>query len=195
MQADEDDARDFSRLELLTPRLRLRPHHVGDVDALFETFSDPAVMRYWSTPPWSSREQALALVDRDLAGMARGEYLRLALERRDDGSLVGNACLFSFNLASRRAELGYGLARAAWGQGLAAEALTALLDYAFGPLGLHRVEADTDPRNTASMHLLQRLGFVNEGLLRERWIVGDEISDTALHGLLRVDWLARRDPR
>ena len=72
------------------------------------------------------------------------------------------------------------------------EALGALLDYGFGELALNRVEADIDPRNAASAKTLERLGFRQEGYLRERWIVADEVSDSSLYGLLRRDWMARR---
>ncbi len=68
------------------------------------------------------------------------------------------------------------------------EALRTLVDHAFTTLDLNRLEADIDPRNLASAKTLERLGFQQEGLLRERWIVGDEISDTAFDGLLRREW-------
>lgn len=68
------------------------------------------------------------------------------------------------------------------------EALGALISYAFENLALHRLEADIDPRNTASARSLERLGFQREGLLRERWIVAGEVSDTAFYGLLRSEW-------
>jgi RimJ/RimL family protein N-acetyltransferase len=71
------------------------------------------------------------------------------------------------------------------------EALAALLDYGFTVLNLNRVEADIDPRNEASARSLQRCGFAREGLLRERWIVGEEVSDTAFYGLLQREWRAR----
>ncbi len=192
MKLPEEPPPNFEGLQLLTPRLRLRPLTEADADALFAVFSDPAVMRYWSTPPWAERQQALDLVSRDQAAHRRGEYLRLGIEPREGGAVLGTCTLFSWQRSNRRAELGYGLARAAWGQGLATEALTALLHQGFGPLGLNRVEADIDPRNTASARVLERLGFQREGLLRERWIVGDEVSDSALYGLLRADWVARR---
>ena len=67
------------------------------------------------------------------------------------------------------------------------EAASAVIDHAFGTLRLNRLEADIDPRNVASAGLLERLGFAREGLLRERWIVGDEVSDSALYGLLASD--------
>lgn len=68
------------------------------------------------------------------------------------------------------------------------EALTAFLDYAFRELDLNRVEADTDPRNVASIKTLERLRFVKEGVRRERWITDGQKSDTALYGLLRSEW-------
>ena len=68
------------------------------------------------------------------------------------------------------------------------EALKALLYYAFQTLDLNRLEADIDPRNSASAKTLERLGFQKEGHLRERWIVNNEISDTWLYGLLRREW-------
>lgn len=89
---------------------------------------------------------------------------------------------------NRRAEIGYALARAHWGHGYMGEALQALPGFAFTDLDLHRLEADIDPRNAASAAALARLGFIQEGLLRERWIVAGEISDSALYGLLRRDW-------
>ena len=75
------------------------------------------------------------------------------------------------------------------------EALRALLDFGFGELDLNRIEADIDPRNSASARTLERLGFTKEGYLRERWIVGDEVSDTALYGLLRREWMERPSTR
>jgi RimJ/RimL family protein N-acetyltransferase len=71
------------------------------------------------------------------------------------------------------------------------EALTALLEFAFGDLDLNRVEADIDPRNVASARSLERLGFHKEGHLRERWIVDGEVSDSSLYGLLRSEWTLR----
>ena len=182
---------DFSQLILPTPRLVLRPLLPADAPAVYAMHADPVTLRYWSTPPWADPALADEMIARDLAAMAAGDYIRLALERQADGRLIGLCTLFAFNLPSRRCEIGYILARDSWGQGFMHEALLTLLDYGFGVLALNRVEADIDPRNTASRRTLDRLGFVAEGLLRERWIVAGERCDTALLGLLRCDWLAR----
>lgn len=176
---------------LRTARLELRPLLPGDAPALYAIFSDPLVMRYGSSPPWTDPAQAEALIVAETEGTRNGRSLRLALVRTADAGLIGTCSLFSLNEACRRAEIGYALARGAWGTGLMHEALQALVGHAFDDLQLHRLEADIDPRNGASARSLERLGFVREGFLRERWIVAGEVSDSALYGLLRSDWRAR----
>jgi RimJ/RimL family protein N-acetyltransferase len=180
----------FQDLPLHTDRLVLRPLRETDADALFAIFSDARVMRYWSTSPWTSRQPAQDMIAADLAQTTR-DHLRLGIELVERGLLLGTCSLFSINFTCRRAEVGYGLGSFAWGQGYMHEALRALLDFGFGELDLNRIEADIDPRNGASARTLERLGFAREGYLRERWIVGDEVSDTALYGLLRREWRKR----
>ncbi len=129
------------------------------------------------------------MVGNVLAGYGDGSSVTFAMERREDRIIVGNVMLFRFNEESRRAEIGYSMARAHWGQGYMDEALRALVDYAFSePLNLNRIEADIDPRNASSAKSLARLGFREEGVLRERWIVAGEVSDTAYYGLLASEW-------
>jgi ribosomal-protein-alanine N-acetyltransferase len=180
------------RPDLRTSRLILRPLREADAPVLFEIFSDAKVMRYWSTSPWTAIDQAQASIAGDLETMAADNHLRLGIELAADGALVGTCTLFGVNRTSRRAELGYALRSSAWGRGYMDEALRALLDCGFTELDLNRVEADIDPRNTASARTLERLGFVREGHLRERWIVAGEVSDSALYGLLRRDWMATK---
>ena len=181
----------FAEIPIQTPRLLLRPLRAEDADPLFQIFSDPEVMRYWATPPWTAREQALDQIRKDAQYLADGSALRLALEPADGNNILGTVSLFAFNEQSQRAELGYILARAAWGQGLMHEALAALVSYAVQTLALRRLEADIDPRNERSARSLERLGFTREGFLRERWVVAGEVSDTALYGLLARDWRTR----
>ena len=177
---------------LTTERLVLRETASHDVEAVFTMESDPVAMRYWSKPPMRDVAEAQAAVERAMGFFAARVGLRWAITRPGEDRLLGHVSLFDLNDQSGRAEIGYGLARAYWGQGIMHEALTAVVDYAFGPMGLRRLEADTHPDNHASLRALERLGFTREGLLRERWQVGDEISDTAFFGLLAREWRARR---
>lgn len=178
--------------ELRTTRLRLRAVAAHDVQAVFEMESDPVAMRYWSRPPMREIAEAQAAVERAMGYFAAGTGIRWSVCLPGDDVMLGHASLFDFVEPSDRAEIGYGLDRRHWGKGYMHEALTAIVDYAFGPMALRRLEADADPRNAASIRALERLGFTLEGRMRERWKVGDEISDTAFYGLLAREWHERR---
>ena len=116
-----------------------------------------------------------------------GDSMCLIMEDKESGRALGAVSLFSIHESSRRAEIGYILSRTHWRQGLATEAVSAVIDYAFTQLQLNRLEADIAPENSASAALLQKLGFTLEGKLRERWIVDGRTSDTHLYGLLVHD--------
>lgn len=179
----------FKPITLPTKRLVLRFLKETDLPGLYDIYSQAEVMRYWNFSPWTEFAQAQQMLLDTLSDYQTGYGLRLGIERRSDQALVGICSLFNFNEHSRRAELGYALGRAYWRSGYMNEALQALLEYAFQSMQLNRLEADIDPRNLASAKTLERLGFKLEGQLRERWIVGDEITDTWLYGLLRREWL------
>jgi RimJ/RimL family protein N-acetyltransferase len=111
-------------------------------------------------------------------------------ERASDGGFLGWCGLTSWNPAYRSASLGYCLTEAAWGQGFATEAARALLGWAFDTLDLNRVQAQADTRNHASARVLEKLGFVREGTLREDCIVDGVVSDSWVYGLLEREWRA-----
>ncbi len=182
----------YSNVVIKTSRLELSPLAQGDESRLFEIHSDPEFMRYWSSPPWTSLAQATALIQRDQAELAAGIQLRLGVRLTKEALLIGTCCLFKFQLQCRRAEVGYGIARESWRNGYMAEALSALIDFGFAELNLNRIEADIDPRNVASAKILEKLGFLREGFLRQRWIVDGEVSNSALYGLLAEDWHSRQ---
>lgn len=174
-------------------RVTTRGFRGEDFENLYAIHSDPSVMRYWSFPAWTEREQGRGYFDRALAANDPDRMLCWAITRLDDDALIGTTTLFNINRTQGLAEIGYALGRSHWGAGLAREAVALMLDHAFDTLGLRRVEADIDPRNRGSMRLVEALGFRNEGLLRERWQVAGETSDTALHGLLAREWRAHRE--
>jgi len=177
---------------LETERLRLRALELADADALHGVFSDPEVMRYWSDPPHTDRAQTEAMIERILSAFERREILQWGIEHKEVGRLLGTVTLIADG-SQPRAELGYILGREHWGRGFAGEAQRRAIDFAFEDLGLHRLEADTHPDNAASLRSLERLGFRREGLLRERWIVAGDVSDSAILGLLASEWRDVRD--
>lgn len=182
---------DAERLPTLeTARLRLRAVVPADVPDLLAVFGDPVVCRYWSRPPLADVAEADALQQEIAALFAERTLFQWAIAERASDRLVGTCTLADLSVEHRRAALGYAVGRAAWGRGYATEALRALLDLAFGALALHRLEADVDPRNAASIRVLERLGFRHEGHQRERWHLQGEVQDAVLYGLLAREWRA-----
>src|ERR1700752_292467 len=101
---------------ITTPRLVLRWLSEDDVDSLYEIFSDPQVMRYWSTAPLSDREAAAAL-QREIAESNEFERMfKWGLALRDSNTVIGTTPLVNLNLDNGRAELGYAMGRAHWGK-------------------------------------------------------------------------------
>jgi len=173
---------------LRTARLRLRPFTGADADALFALHSNAHVLRYWDSPPWSDPARA----ERFIAACARmaeeGSGARLAMDRASDESFIGWCALTRWNPDYRSASMGYCLDDAAWGHGYATEAAGAVLRWAFDTLDLNRVQAEADTRNAASARVLEKLGFVHEGTLREDCVVNGDVSDSWVYGLLRREW-------
>ena len=169
-------------MEFRTERLLLRPANADDLEPLHAILSDPRAMAYWSSPPHESRDQT-----RDwLASMiaiqpTEGEDFIVEHE----GKLVGKAGLWRFP------EIGFIFHPDHWGRGFAREALALVLDRAFGVHGLPKVDADVDPRNAASLRLLEGLGFRETGRKERTWLVGGQWCDSVYLELDATSWRLR----
>ncbi len=175
---------------LVTERLRLRPFEDRDADDLYALHSNARVLRFWDSPPWTdpARSERFFAASRQMA--EEGSGARVAVDRLSDGSFVGWCGLSRWNPDFRSASLGYCYGESAWGHGYATEVAGALLEWAFGTLDLNRVQAEADTRNVASARVLEKLGFVLEGTLREDCVVNGDVSDSWVYGLLRREWRA-----
>jgi [ribosomal protein S5]-alanine N-acetyltransferase len=173
---------------LHTGHLRLRPFTDADADALYALHSNAHVLRYWDSPPWSEPARAERFIAACRQMAEEGTGARVAMERASEGSFIGWCSLSRWNPDYRSASLGYCLDDSAWGQGYATEGAHALLQWAFDATDLNRVQAEADTRNAASARVLEKLGFVREGTLREDCVVNGEVSDSWVYGLLRREW-------
>jgi RimJ/RimL family protein N-acetyltransferase len=180
---------------LRTTRLVVRPLRVDDAAALAVYRSDPEVARYQSWEAPFSRAQADDLIaELERTDSAPDEWRQWALERVEDGSLVGDLGVRVYD-EGRQAELGFTIASAWQRQGYAFEGAARVLDHLLVEQGVRRVRADCDTRNLASAALLERLGFRREGeLIAATWCRG-EWSDDYLYALLASEWLAGRGIR
>jgi RimJ/RimL family protein N-acetyltransferase len=181
----------FTRFPVLTTnRLLLRQIQPGDAEALFATLSDEEAMQFYGHEPHRSLDDSRALIERIQALYTRRESIRWGITLKGKEQVIGSCGFHHFDTGFHRAETGYELNRAFWGQGLMAEAMSAILTYGFTELGLHRVEAIIDIANERSKGLLLKLGFTYEGSLRQRFFFRDQFEDEHFFGLLRDEWQA-----
>ncbi|MEO9176040.1 MAG: GNAT family protein [Gaiellales bacterium] len=179
-------------MQIVSERLRLRPFELADAPVFSAYRSDPDVARYqsWNTPYTLSDARAFVGEMRTVDERQPGWY-QWAIERLDEPGLIGDV---GVNLLDDRiqAMLGYTLAPHFQRQGYAREAIGRMLDHLFVERGLRRVGAECDPRNEASVRLLERLGFWREGHLRaSTWSKG-EWTDDVVYRLLAEEWRAGR---
>jgi RimJ/RimL family protein N-acetyltransferase len=182
-------------LTLETPRLIIRQFCDSDLEPFLAYRNDPEVYRYqgWKTP--YPREDGLDFVASAKIAIpgTPGEWLQLAIENKASGEMLGDIAFHVTRSNPRQAYLGYTLARSAWGQGYASEAARKTLDYLFRVLDLHRVIADCDVDNAASIRLLERLGFRREAhYLESFWIETEACwGSEYLYALLQREWILR----
>jgi len=181
----------FTTIE--TSRLRLR--HFRDTDlVLFMAYrNDPEVARYQGWEGTSEPEaRAFIQEQKEVQPGMPGQWFQIAVELKETGMLVGDCALKIEEHDERQAEIGYTLSRAYQGRGIASEAVSCVLEYAFVTLGLHRVIAITDCENVASVALLERLGLRCEGHFRQNvWLKG-KWRDEFLYALLQEEWRSAR---
>jgi RimJ/RimL family protein N-acetyltransferase len=179
---------------LSTPRLLLRPFRASDAHGFAVYRSDPEVARYqtWDAPFSLEQAQEFIAESTPPEPPIPGNWYQIAIEVKGGPALAGD-CAFALDIEGPgQAEVGYSLDRRYQGQGYAAEAVTRLLDYLFGELGLHRVRAVTDVENAASIRLLQRLGMRLEGHFVENvWFKGAWGSEY-LYAILDNEWARSR---
>jgi len=153
--------------ELTTKRLCLRAALPRDAAALLSILGDPEVTRYHNMPTLTSLAEASAALERLQERYAGQDTIRWAIDLAEHREMIGTVGLLRFDFEHRRAEVGYEIARRWWGRGLVTEATAAVIKYGFSVLGLHRIEAGILPGNDASVRVVQKLGFVEEGPRRD----------------------------
>ena len=159
--------------EIRTERLVLRRARLDDALAMHGIMSNPIAMRYWSTPPHTD----LAETERWIASMVEADPARDDFIVTFDNQLIGKLG------AWRLPEFGFLIDPAHWGRGFAREALAGFIERRRA-LGSTELTADVDPRNSASIRLLERAGFIETGRAMGTWQVGDELCDSVYYRLV-----------
>lgn len=170
-----------------TERLILREVTNEDAENMLTYLSDIEVVRHMGLDPFQSIEDAL-----DEIGWYQSIYennigIRWGITLKDSGKVIGS-CGFLNRMAKHyRAEVGFELSRDFWGKGIASEALEGVISYGFKHLQLERIEALIDPANMASQKLVEKHGFLKEGLLRHYEYTCGKFDDLYMYSLLKGD--------
>ena len=173
---------------LQTARLHLREILDSDVQVLFVIYGNADAMKFFGLDPITKIEDAQKLVEifrswRSLPNPG----VRWGIEHSEDKKLIGTCGLFKWNRNWKSCTIGYELAPEYWGKGFMSEALQVALKYGFGEMQLNRIEAQIHPQNSASIQLAERLGFKNEGLMREAGFCFGQHHDLLMFSLLKGD--------
>ncbi|AVH61800.1 N-acetyltransferase (plasmid) [Streptomyces dengpaensis] len=174
-------------MRIVGDQVVLREFARDDVDDVLAIIGDDAVTT-WLSFDSRDRAQAVAMIEGTIERTAqepRTEFY-LGVTKRDDDRVIGFARI---GLAGVQAgKLGYAVAAKEWGHGYATDAARTLITYAFRELGLHRVSAAIGPDNTASIAVVQQLGFTREGVLRDHVFTNGAWRDSVLFSVLAHEW-------
>jgi ribosomal-protein-alanine N-acetyltransferase len=169
---------------LLTPRTTLREITEADTDHIFDFFSQEEVIRYYGQEKLTTIQEALQLIDIFAENYRNQKGIRWGIERLDTGELIGTVGFNQWNQKHKRAEIGYELHPQHWGHGYASEAASAVMAYGFQILQLIRIGAVVFLENKASQHVLEKLGFQKEGLLKNYMYQNGKAHDTFVYSSL-----------
>ena len=177
---------------LRTARLILRPYEDRDLDFLHSMFGREDVCRYL---PWAAMdlEEARAKLEQRKAQTRIGadrKAIVLAAVEAGTGHLVGEFMLRLASLEHLQGEIGWSVHPDFQGRGFGTEGAAEMVRLGFEELGLHRIAAECDPRNLASIRVMERLGMRREALLVEAERIKGEWVDSLIHGLLESEWRA-----
>lgn len=171
--------------ELQTQRLLLRQFSREDTNAMLDYLSDPEVMKHYGMAPFSSEQDAADEIDWYDSLIEKETGIRWALTLGESSPVIGSCGFHNLDRRHNRAELGYELSSEHWGRGYMSEAMRAILAYGFSELSLNRIQALVEPGNAASIAMLRKLGFTQEGLLAQYEFTLGKYDDLWMFSLLR----------
>jgi len=182
---NKERARSRVAVAIRTERLLLRDLVNNDREAIHKYSSDPEVVQYMDWGPNTEKDDKEFLERTITAGKeSPRRNFTLAIVMKDTKRLIGSCGIHESNPADREGWIGYCLNRQYWGRGFGTETARALLDFGFDDLRLHRIFATCVPANTASAHVLEKVGMRLEGHFRQhRWVKG-KWRDSFLYAIL-----------
>ncbi|HMQ67904.1 MAG TPA: GNAT family N-acetyltransferase [Ignavibacteria bacterium] len=170
---------------LKTERLLLREITYNDAEDIFQIRKSEEVMKYFGHYPYKEIPEAYEMIEQVKNGFKNREGIRWGISFHDSDKLIGTGGVWRILKEHLRGEIGYELSEEHWKQGIMFEALSAVTDFAFDKMNLHSIEANLDPENTGSVKLLEKLGFIKEGHIKDSYLFDGKFTDTGIYSLIR----------
>lgn len=175
---------------LHSERLELRSIEASDKDFILQGLSDERVTKFYAVH-YNTLEEVQEQMQfyKDL--ISNGTGMWWAFSRKGEEELIGACGFNNLEPEHRKAEVGFWLLPAFWGNGYVPEAASAVIRYGFEKMGLNRIEAVVEGGNEQSEKVLQKLGFVREGMLREREVKNSRFIDLIYYSMLQKEYAAK----
>ena len=178
--------------KLITSRLILDELRPTDAEVLYHHFSNPDIVEFYDLEAFSDMGQATDLIQLFAKRYQDESGIRWAIRLRNNGEFIGTCGYNAWNVRMKSAGIGYDVSQPHWGNGYATEALAEIIKYGFSGYlpcaDLNRIQGDTVPGNFASEAVLLKLGFKEEGLLRESGYWKGRFHDLKCFGLIRSEY-------
>jgi ribosomal-protein-alanine N-acetyltransferase len=177
---------------LSTDRLILDELRAEDAEPLYRHFENKDVIEYYDLEAFTSLDQAIALIQLFKKRFDKALGIRWTIRLKNNSKLIGTCGFNSWNSKMKSTIIGYDISRDAWGNGYATEASREIIKLGFSgalPCGaINRIQGDTVPGNVASEAVLTKLGFKEEGLLRESGYWKGRFHDLKCFGLIKSEY-------
>jgi len=175
-------------MQLKSKRLILRPIQLSDAGAFFAYRSDAETNKFQGWIP-KTLDEAEAFIAKSATTINEpGTWFQLVLIEHTSGEVIGDVGIHFIDTDGHQVELGCTLGKAHHGNGYATEALQAVIDYLFKKLNKHRIIASIDPGNTASIKMVERMGFRKEAHFKESLLINGNWVDDVVYALLQKEW-------
>ncbi|WP_026566512.1 GNAT family N-acetyltransferase [Bacillus sp. UNC41MFS5] len=174
---------------LETKRLKLIEITHQHVDYIYEILSLEEVTRFYGTNRFTLPVEASRLIDMFHKNFVDKRGIRWGIKLKENQRFIGTVGLNGLHLKNKRAEIGYELHPVYWRKGLISEAINEVIRFSFQQLDLYRIGAVVYPENEASINLLMKIGFTNEGILRGYINQNEQFHDTYVLSLLKPEWI------
>lgn len=180
---------DFQEFPIIqTERLILRQMTLKDTNSVFAIRSDYEVTKYNIGKAYTEKSQAEDLIKGIQEEYEEQKAVRWGITLKPENTVIGMIGFNYWHQVDDRGSIGFDLAQTYWRKGIMREAVTALINFGFTEMKLHRIEADASIYNTASIGLLKSLGFQQEGIQREQYYEDGAYHDLLIFALLERDW-------